>query len=52
MAGHGLVYGLGDGLLRDLQVSMTNVAEIVPVYQSALALARERVPGHIRARRP
>jgi carbonic anhydrase len=48
---HGLVYGLGDGLLRDLQVSMAGVAEIVPVYQSALASARDRFPGHIGTRR-
>ena len=49
---HGLVYGLGDGLLRDLQVSMTDVGEIVPVHRAALSLARERTPGHIGVRRP
>jgi carbonic anhydrase len=48
---HGLVYGLDDGLLRDLQVSTTDVGEIVPVYQSALAAARDRIPGHIGSRR-
>jgi carbonic anhydrase len=34
---HGWIYGLHDGLLRDLNVTIDSVAETVPVYQSALA---------------
>jgi len=48
---HGLVYGLGDGRLRDLEVSMGEFADIGPVYQSALAATRERLPGVIGLRR-
>lgn len=32
---HGWVYGLGDGLLKDLQVTMTNPDEVVSVFASA-----------------
>ena len=32
---HGWVYGLGDGLLKDLQVTMTSPEEIVGVFSSA-----------------
>ncbi len=32
---HGWVYGLGDGLLKDLQVSMDNSASVVDVFRAA-----------------
>ncbi len=34
---HGWVYGLQDGLLRDLGATVTNAGETVEVYKSALA---------------
>jgi carbonic anhydrase len=33
---HGWVYGLKDGVLKDLQVSMAGPAEVVDVFRSAL----------------
>jgi carbonic anhydrase len=32
---HGLIYGLSDGLLKDLHVSMSNSAEVVDVFRNA-----------------
>lgn len=37
---HGWVYGLQDGLLRDLEVTVTNYAEALPVYHKAIAALR------------
>ncbi len=37
LAVHGWIYGLSDGLLRDLNVSMTGRQELSPAYQRALA---------------
>ncbi len=34
---HGWIYGLKDGLLRDLQVTVTGVDETAAVYEAALA---------------
>ena len=34
---HGWIYGLGDGLLRDLNVSITNQGELSNVYSAAVA---------------
>jgi carbonic anhydrase len=34
---HGLVYGLKDGLLRDLKTSVNNFAETPAVYAAAVA---------------
>ena len=34
---HGWIYGLQDGLLRDLKVTVADFAETVPVYEAALA---------------
>ena len=34
---HGWIYGLQDGLLRDLKVTVANFPETVPVYEAALA---------------
>lgn len=34
---HGWIYGLKDGLLRDLKVTVTNFQEVAPVYQAAIA---------------
>jgi len=36
VAVHGLVYGLADGLLKDLQVTMDRPEAIVPVYSAAI----------------
>jgi carbonic anhydrase len=33
---HGWIYGLHDGLLRDLEICITRPDEIVPLYQSAV----------------
>jgi carbonic anhydrase len=34
---HGWIYGLKDGLLRDLNVTITSFQEVTPVYQSAIS---------------
>ena len=34
---HGWIYGVEDGLLRDLNVTIGNVDEITPVYQAAVS---------------
>lgn len=47
LAVHGLVYGLGDGLLRDLGVSMAELGDVGEVYRTALAAAAGRPPGEI-----
>src|SRR6476659_3148810 len=38
VAVHGWIYGLSDGLIRDLNVSTTNQAEIAPAYENAIAV--------------
>jgi len=38
LAVHGWIYGLSDGLIRDLNVSTTNQAEIAPAYENAIAV--------------
>jgi len=35
---HGCIYGLQDGLLRDLRISVDNAAALNPAYQDALKL--------------
>ncbi|HYC34071.1 MAG TPA: carbonate dehydratase [Gemmatimonadales bacterium] len=42
---HGLCYGLEDGLLRDLQVSMGALEDVTAIYRAALVAAGERRPG-------
>jgi carbonic anhydrase len=37
---HGWVYGLSDGLVRDLNVHIANHAEMTPIYQNAIAASR------------
>jgi carbonic anhydrase len=37
---HGWIYGLQDGLLRDLEVTVTNYTEALPVYHKAIATLR------------
>jgi carbonic anhydrase len=34
---HGWIYGLLDGLLRDLNVTVSGVEEIAPAYRAAIA---------------
>jgi carbonic anhydrase len=48
---HGLCYGLEDGLLRDLQVSMAALDDVTAVYRSALRATGDRVPGALGGRR-
>jgi hypothetical protein len=40
LAVHGWIYGLSDGLLRDLNVTVTTLQEVQPVYQAALSAVR------------
>jgi carbonic anhydrase len=37
LAVHGWIYGLRDGLLRDLKVTVTGFQETVPIYQTAIS---------------
>ena len=34
---HGWIYGIQDGLLRDLGVTVTGVEETLPAYEAAVA---------------
>jgi carbonic anhydrase len=38
---HGWVYGLSDGLIRDLNMHVTNQSEVVAVYRAAIAKAAD-----------
>ena len=38
LAVHGWIYDIADGLLRDLQMTVTSEAEVIPAYRAALAL--------------
>jgi carbonic anhydrase len=38
LAIHGWIYGLEDGLIRDLQVSASSAADVSPAYRKALGL--------------
>ncbi len=33
---HGWIYGIGDGLLRDLNISITNQSELSTAYEDAV----------------
>ena len=39
---HGWVYGLHDGLLKDLKITATQLAEVGPAYAAAMAALKER----------
>jgi carbonic anhydrase len=39
LAVHGLIYGVGDGLLRDLGLTVRNQADLVAAYESAVTNA-------------
>lgn len=38
LAIHGWIYGLSDGLIRDLNISTTSQAEVAPTYENAIAV--------------
>jgi carbonic anhydrase len=42
LAVHGWIYGLGDGLLRDLNTSVTNQSEVSAVYEAAVHSSSQR----------
>jgi carbonic anhydrase len=42
---HGWVYGLHNGLLEDLSMTVAGSDDVVPAYERALALVRERHAG-------
>ena len=42
---HGLIYGLSDGLLKDLHVSMSNSAEVVDVFRNAFKRYPRQLAG-------
>jgi carbonic anhydrase len=42
---HGWVYGLHNGLLQDLQMTVRDASEVQPAYDAALAAMRSRYPG-------
>ena len=37
LAVHGWIYGIGDGLLRDLNVTVGALDEALPAYQAAIS---------------
>lgn len=41
LAVHGWIYGLQDGLLRDLNFTVTASAEVLPLYDSAIASLKQ-----------
>ncbi|HJV62416.1 MAG TPA: carbonic anhydrase, partial [Albitalea sp.] len=42
---HGWVYGLHNGLLQDLAMTVTSSEDVAPAYEQALAAVRERYAG-------
>ena len=42
---HGLIYGLSDGLLKDLHVSMSHSAEVVDVFRNAFKRYPRQISG-------
>jgi carbonic anhydrase len=42
---HGFIYGLSDGLLKDLHVSMSHSAEVVDVFRSAFKRYPRQIAG-------
>jgi carbonic anhydrase len=42
LAVHGWIYGLSDGLLRDLKICITNQNELAKVYETAVAAVEEK----------
>jgi carbonic anhydrase len=42
---HGLIYGLSDGLLKDLHVSMSHSAEVVDVFRNAFKRYPRQIDG-------
>lgn len=42
---HGWLYGLQDGHLRDMNITITSAAEVVPTYEAAIAALRAQAEG-------
>lgn len=42
---HGWIYGLGDGLIRDLNTSINNQSEFAAIYNSAIAACTDQASG-------
>jgi carbonic anhydrase len=42
LAVHGWIYGLTDGLLRDLKICITNQNELAKIYETAVAAVKEK----------
>ena len=42
LAVHGWIYGLSDGLLRDLKICITNQNELAKIYETAVAAVKEK----------
>ncbi len=43
LAVHGWIYGLSDGLIRDLNISTSSQDEIAPTYENAIAVCKQKL---------
>ena len=49
---HGWVYGIQNGLINDLRMSVKSSADVVPAYEKAVAQVRERYATDVAALLP
>jgi carbonic anhydrase len=49
---HGWVYGLHNGLLEDLKITVANAAEVLPAYGLAIGALKERFDRERKQGRP